>query len=84
MRERDELEIRRFNAVYNRAIDAGDAQTWADTFLDAGVFIYTVRSWSGKVELRKFVEERTVRNADDPPASPLLGSPQDGLLHGRR
>lgn len=59
MHDEDELAIRALYAAYNRAIDAGDAIAWADTFVENGVFHHPAHSWAGQEQLRQFVNERT-------------------------
>ena len=53
----DRLEIQDLNARYNRAIDNGDAEGWADTFTPDGVFHGIVVHCEGRDELVAWVHE---------------------------
>lgn len=64
----DETAIRELYARYNRAIDCGDAEVWADTFVKSGIFHHPARDWSGHDELRRFIVERTAGFATHPVA----------------
>ena len=61
MTPQDRLAILDLYARYNHAIDGGDAVAWADCFTPEGLFHHPARTWSGCAELRRFVEERTIR-----------------------
>jgi ketosteroid isomerase-like protein len=47
----DYTEIEQLYAKYNWAIDSGDAQAWADTFVEDGVF----NNFKGQEQLKGFV-----------------------------
>lgn len=54
----DKIEIQELVARYNRAVDSGDAQGWADTFTDDGVFeSMRVGTHRGRQELVRFAED---------------------------
>jgi len=57
--EEDEIAIRGLYARYNLAIDHGDPEEWAGTFVQSGIFHHPARDWSGHDELRRFIVERT-------------------------
>lgn len=48
------IEITELIARYNRAIDTGDAEGWADTFLPDGVFDGIVGYFEGREQLTAF------------------------------
>lgn len=48
----DRVEIEQLYASYNWAIDSGDAQAWADTFVEDGVF----NNFKGKEQLKGFMD----------------------------
>jgi hypothetical protein len=48
-------------AEYNRAIDSGEATTWADTFTHDGVFEHPSANFVGRRELERFIRERTAK-----------------------
>ena len=54
----DKIEIQELVARYNRAIDGGNPDEWADTFTADGVFEgLVVGSFSGRDELLGFAQE---------------------------
>ena len=48
-------------AEYNRALDAGNAAAWADTFTDDGIFEHPSAHFVGRIELERFVRQRTTK-----------------------
>ena len=50
----DLIEIRDLVSRYNKAIDTGDADSWADTFTTDGEFVGLVGTFKGHHELRAF------------------------------
>jgi hypothetical protein len=48
----DYAEIEQLYAQYNWAIDSGDAQAWADTFVEDGVF----NNFKGTEQLKGFID----------------------------
>lgn len=50
----EELGILALLREYNRAIDAGEGEAWAATFVPEGIFHHPARDWVGAEELRKF------------------------------
>lgn len=54
----DRLEIRELISRYNRAVDGGDPEAWADTFTPDGVFeSLLVGTFRGRDELLAFARE---------------------------
>jgi hypothetical protein len=51
----DRFEIHELVSRYNRAIDSGDAEGWAATFTEDGVFDGIAGVFKGRDELRAFV-----------------------------
>ena len=51
----DKFEIHELVARYNKAIDTGDAEGWADTFTEDGEFHGLVGVFKGRGELEDFV-----------------------------
>jgi hypothetical protein len=51
----DRFEIHELVARYNKAIDTGDADGWADTFTEDGEFDGLAGVFKGRDELRAFV-----------------------------
>jgi SnoaL-like domain len=58
---RDHLAILALYAEYNRTIDAGDVLGWLATFVNEGVFHHPARSYTGQVELRTFITNRSAQ-----------------------
>ena len=58
----DELDIMDTLARYNHAIDSGDAEAWADTFTDDGVFQGSRDTVKGREEFLAFVRGRDPSN----------------------
>ncbi len=58
-----QLAILALYAEYNRTIDAGDAASWASTFLEDGVFHHPSRRFCGHSELEEFVRARVEKLA---------------------
>ncbi len=52
----DRVEIRDLISRYNKAIDTGDADGYANTFTPDGQFIGIVGTFNGRDELRAFAE----------------------------
>jgi uncharacterized protein (TIGR02246 family) len=52
----DRVEIEDLIARYNKAIDTGDAESWADTFTPDGEFHGVVGDFFGRDELVAFVK----------------------------
>ena len=48
----DKVEIQELISRYNKAIDTGDAESWAATFTDDGEFVGLVGTFHGAEELR--------------------------------
>jgi ketosteroid isomerase-like protein len=48
----DYMEIEQLYATYNWAIDTGDAQAWADTFVEDGQF----QNFKGEEQLKGFID----------------------------
>ena len=57
----DKVEIAELAARYNRAIDSGDAEGWAATFTEDGVFEGSQGKVQGREALVHFVEDREQR-----------------------
>ena len=55
----DKFEIHELVARYNKAIDTGDANGWADTFTEDGVFDGIAGVFNGRAELAGFVSDYT-------------------------
>ncbi|MCI0148827.1 isochorismatase family protein [Paraburkholderia sediminicola] len=64
--EREYVEIHTLYAAYNQAIDSGDADGWAATFVEDGTFHHPSRAWRGREELHRFVEKRSTKLLEDP------------------
>ena len=56
----DRVEIRDLISRYNKAIDTGDADGYANTFTPDGVFIGIVGTFNGRDELRAFAAAYSV------------------------
>ncbi|MFM0234109.1 nuclear transport factor 2 family protein [Paraburkholderia sediminicola] len=82
------LEIIDLYSEYNRAIDKGDADNWANTFTDDGLFHHPARVFSGADELRQFIRERTAKLTSSPSVeqqhwnSRVCLEGRDGWAHG--
>jgi ketosteroid isomerase-like protein len=50
------VQIEELVARYNKAIDTGDADSWADTFTEDGEFHGVVGSFHGRAELHGFAK----------------------------
>ena len=53
-------------SAYNRAIDAGDAAAWAQTFTDDGAFEHPSRHFVGRVALEQFITQRAAKLGSHP------------------
>ena len=59
----DKVEITELAARYNRAIDSGDAEGWAMTFTEDGVFESSQGKAQGREALVRYVEDGAKQRA---------------------
>ncbi|MFC9839521.1 nuclear transport factor 2 family protein [Rhodococcus sp. NPDC127530] len=62
----DEAAIVRLYQEYNHSIDRGDAELWASTWSENGVFEHPTRTYRGHDELAAFVRNRTAASRSHP------------------
>ena len=58
----EQLDIMDVMARYNHAVDSGDAEAWANTFTDDGIFEGSAITVKGREELLEFVRSRDPSN----------------------
>ena len=66
----DRVEIRDLISRYNKAIDTGDADGYANTFTPDGQFIGIVGTFNGRDELRAFAAAYATEESSTPNLPP--------------